>query len=147
MRLEAFAGLWRITRRIEDRLAGGEGRLTGTARFEPDPGGDGLVAIEEGTLVLGGAPPMAATRRYLWREEVPGAITVRFADGRFFHSFAPGAAAPEARHDCAPDLYRVRYDFSAWPDWRAEWRVTGPRKDYTMTTDFRRAGQVDGIAP
>lgn len=133
MRLGDFAGLWRIERRIADRL-GPEGWLEGAARLTAD--GEGLAYEESGRLSLGGAAPFAATRRYLWRESGDG-IELRFADGRFFHRFA--LARPEAEHPCGPDLYRVRYDFAAWPFWRAEWRVTGPRKDYVMTTDYRRA--------
>ncbi|MCE8467683.1 DUF6314 family protein, partial [Rhodovulum sulfidophilum] len=57
-------------------------------------------------------------------------------DGRFFHLIAPGAR-PEARHDCAPDLYRVRYDFSAWPCWSSFWEVRGPRKNYAMESSYR----------
>ena len=33
-------------------------------------------------------------------------------------------------------LYRVRYDFSDWPDWRTIWHVTGPRKAYEMVSHY-----------
>ena len=82
---------------------------------------------------------MQATRRYLWRAGGAGAIDVLFEDGRFFHSFDPDAPTPAAPHDCPPDTYRVRYDFTGWPEWQAEWRVTGPDKDYTMLSRFRPA--------
>jgi hypothetical protein len=36
----------------------------------------------------------------------------------------------------------VRYDFRDWPRWQAEWRVTGPRKDYGIVTRFRLARAV-----
>lgn len=142
MRLAAFAGLWEVERRIDDRRAGRAGRFTGTARFAPAAGG--LAYVEEGELAFEGAAPMAATRAYHWREAA-GRISLSFADGRPFHSFDAEAPAPEAAHDCPPDAYRVRYDFTAWPVWTAEWRVTGPRKDYAMTTVFRPAGQGRGI--
>ena len=61
---------------------------------------------------------------------------VDYADGRPFHEFDP--ARPRAAHWCDPDDYRVRYDFTRWPLWRAEWEVRGPRKDYLMMTDYRR---------
>ena len=64
-------------------------------------------------------------------------IEVRFDDGRFFHRFA-GAERPEAAHDCAPDVYRVPTTSRDWPRWRADWRVTGPRKDYVMRTHYSR---------
>ncbi|MSU91402.1 trigger factor [Rhodobacteraceae bacterium 2CG4] len=134
--LADFRGLWSLSRRIEDARAGAVLTLTGTARFADD--GHGLTCDEAGTLVRPGQPPMAATRRYLWRQE-GGRIRVLFADGRPFHDFAPGASA-RAAHACAPDAYAVAYDFSHWPAWRAEWTVRGPRKDYVMRSHYRPAG-------
>lgn len=131
--LRDFVGRWRIERRIDDRLAGATGRFTGAARFTPTA--DGLSYREEGCLRLGAGPQVLAVREYLWAED-RGLIVVRHGDGRPFHAFDP--AAPEARHWCEPDDYRVRYDFSAWPAWRAEWTVRGPRKDYTMESLFTR---------
>jgi hypothetical protein len=90
-------------------------------------------------LRLADQPEMTAERCYVWREGEDGSVEVRFEDGRFFHSFAPNEPAPTARHDCPPDHYEVRYDFYAWPHWRACWRVRGPRKDYEMVSWFRRA--------
>lgn len=145
MELADFEGRWALTRRIDDARANARGRFEGEARFTAAPGG--LAYVEEGRLRLGTAPPMTATRRYFWRA-VPGVvrgegatggvIEIDFADGSFFHAFPTDAARPEAEHACAPDHYRVRYDFTAWPAWRAEWRVLGPRKDYRMVSDYRR---------
>ncbi len=128
-----FAGKWTIGRLIEDRLSGQDGRFEGRAVFRPD--GGALAYREEGRLALGTRPAMVATRDYLWREEA-GRIVVAYGDGRPFHDFDP--ARPEARHACPPDDYRVRYDFSRWPDWVAVWTVSGPRKDYTMTSRYSR---------
>ena len=132
-----FAGDWRMSRLIEDRLAGETGRFAGRAVFTPD--GDGLACHETGVLSLPGRAPMQAERRYLYVPHLSGGITVCFADGRPFHRIAPDSATPSDRHDCAPDLYRVRYDFTAWPAWTADWHVTGPRKDYDMRSTYRRA--------
>nr|WP_216366835.1 DUF6314 family protein [Halovulum dunhuangense] len=125
-----FAGDWRLSRRIDDRRAGTAATFEGRAVFAPD--GDGLAYVETGTLHLPGQPPLEGSRRYQWR---PG-IHVHFEDGRFFHAIPPQDLRPEASHDCAPDLYHVSYDFSDWPVWRAEWRVQGPRKDYTLVSDY-----------
>ena len=138
MRLLAFSGLWHLDRVIEDVRAARAGRLIGEARFAPAP--DGLDYLEEGTLVFPGVAPLCASRRYHWRDGGAGTIDVWFADGRFFHRFDAEDPAPAATHDCPPDTYRVRYDFRAWPRWQAEWRVTGPRKDYGIVTQFRPAG-------
>lgn len=134
--IEGFSGLWRIERRIEDRLAGRGGRFAGTLRIGPLGGGT-FEALETGTLELDGAAPLAAERRHLWRADGDG-IAVLFPDGRPFHRIGPGPA-PAATHLCGADLYRVAYDFSGWPVWRALWRVTGPRKDYTLDSTLDRA--------
>lgn len=132
--LAEFEGRWTLTRQIDDARGGVESRFEGAARFTPDA--TGLTYEEEGHLLMPGQPPMAATRRYLWREGAAG-IELRFADGRFFHTIAPGPA-PEATHHCPPDLYRVAYDFAAWPEWQARWQVSGPRKDYVMRSLYRK---------
>ena len=95
----------------------------------------GLAYHETGLLTLGSAAPVTATRDYLWRWQA-GRICVDYVDGRPFHDFNP--AAPSAHHHCLPDDYTVTYDFSDWPRWHAHWRVTGPRKDYTMISRYKR---------
>jgi hypothetical protein len=137
MRLSAFEGEWIIERVIEDVRAGRSGRLDGIARFEPIAGG--LAYAEEGQLRMGDAPSLTATRRYTWHDAGAGTIEVRFSDGRLFHRFYADEPAPRAVHDCPPDQYRARYDFARWPRWTAEWRVRGPRKDYAIVTEYRRA--------
>lgn len=132
--LDEFEGLWRLEREIEDARAGQTVRFSGTALFSSDT--EGLLCEEAGDLILPGQPPMRATRRYLWRQQGED-IAVLFHDGRPFHLIGPGAR-PAAEHDCAPDLYRVRYDFRLWPDWEAEWRVSGPRKSYVMRSRYLR---------
>lgn len=132
--LSDFKGSWQIARRIEDRLSGQPGHFTGRARFDTD--GTCLRYREEGLLTLGAAPPLAATREYIWRQE-GGLIVIDHGDGSAFHRFDP--ADPRAEHHCAPDHYLVRYSFGRWPNWRAEWQVKGPRKDYRMISDYRRA--------
>jgi len=129
--LEDFTGRWQITRRIEDRRAGRVGQFSGRAEFVPD--GDGLVLSETGMLSYGGAAPLRAERRYLWRVDGPG-IAVFFADGRPFHRFS--CDRPKARHECPPDSYEVTYDFTQWPRWQSRWSVTGPRKDYVMQSVY-----------
>lgn len=132
--LADFAGRWRVVRAIEDRLSAQSATFEGLAVFaEADRG---LSYSEEGILTLGDGPAVTATRTYLW-QAAGDRIAVLFPDGRPFHDFDP--AAPGAVHHCAPDTYRVRYDFSRWPDWQAEWTVAGPRKDYTSVSRYARA--------
>lgn len=132
--LDDFQGLWRLERRIENALGEAAG-FEGRAVFAPVTGG--LELHESGWLHVPGQGSFHAERRYLWRAEGAG-IAVFFEDGRAFHHFDPRAPAPEAHHICTPDDYRVAYDFTIWPDWRAVWRVRGPRKDYVMTSHYFR---------
>jgi hypothetical protein len=126
-----LAGDWRVVRVV--RHAGGAtARFAGRAVWRPE--GAAWRCVEEGRLSQGGAE-MAARRETLWRD-APDGIAVAFGDGRPFHLWRPGE---EARHDCPPDDYRLRYDLSAWPrGWAVRWRVRGPRKDYAALTRYRR---------
>lgn len=132
--LADLEGRWRLERVIEDARAGLTGRLEGESVWSPD--GAGLKQVETGLLSYGAAPPMQASRTYLWREG-PDGLAVFFEDGRPFHTVTGRLAA---RHDCPPDLYDVTYDFSAWPVWESRWRVTGPRKDALIVSRFSRLG-------
>ncbi len=134
-----FEGRWHLTRRIEDARAGSTGSFEGIASFTPDD--DGLIYEEVGELRLpqgpNGRSSFQATRRYLWRAEEDG-LLVLFDDGRDFHRIGLVGDAATGFHHCPPDDYEVSYNFARWPDWRAIWRVSGPRKDYMMITDYRR---------
>ena len=128
-----FVGHWRLERRIEDRLSGLPGYLSGTARLSGS--GDELTYDETGDFRIGDGPAMVAQRRYLWRF-LGTHVDVRFADGAPFHSFVPAGRAAGTDHPCGADFYQVRYDFENWPNWQATWTVRGPRKDYTSTSDY-----------
>lgn len=132
--LADFLGTWVLSRRIEDLRLGLRGNFAGSAVFEPS--GSLVLQREEGVLRFGDAPPMQATRRYLW-DEADGRIVLQFEDGRPFHDFqADGSAL--ATHLCGADNYNVRYDFTEWPVWRSQWQVTGPRKDLILSSQFSR---------
>ncbi|WP_116082005.1 DUF6314 family protein [Tropicimonas sp. IMCC34011] len=131
--LAKFEGRWSLDRSIEDRRAGQTGQFEGDAVFGAAP--DGLIYREAGLLKLGQGPAMRAERRYVWRE-AGGGIAVAFEDGRPFHRFSD--TSPEDVHLCGSDRYEVAYDFSGWPRWTATWTVSGPAKDYTMTSRYMR---------
>ena len=137
--LQNFAGVWSVTRVVEDRLCGTAGHLTGRACLSSGP--HGLEYAERGILRLAGQPGMEAQRRYLWQAGDGGGIDVLFADGRFFHSFHPAAARSDTRHACPPDLYVGHFDLGRWPVWRVEWHITGPRKDCRIRTRYGPVGE------
>ena len=135
-----LAGAWAIARRIAP-----EGALEGRAVFAPD-GAGGLAYREEGRLRLAGGFTAAAERSYLFQSR-PAGFAVYFDETppRLFHEVAltavrDGRLRGRARHLCADDLYLTRYAFL--PDGRfvVRHRVRGPRKAYSLTTWYRRAG-------
>ena len=97
--------------------------------FRPNES-DGLDYVEEGILTLPNAQTMRATRAYRWDAD----LSVFFDDGRPFHQVPTDGGT--AVHICTPDTYRATYDFEAWPHWQAVWVVTGPKKDYSMTSRY-----------
>ncbi len=133
--LEDFTGAWQLTRTIADDRQKLTGEFRGTAVFRPVD--DGLTYHETGALKYGDGTPVTATQRHIWRKH-PSGIAINFDDDRPFHLIGPGLM-PQGTHDCAPDVYRVAYDFTGWPIWTAEWHVSGPRKDYVMTSTYHRA--------
>ncbi len=128
--LSDFAGEWTLERMIEP-AQGPSGRFEGTALWAPEA--TGLLYEEQGTLKLSGQPAMAAHRRYHWHHD----LWITFEDGRRFHQVP--ARGGETSHWCDPDTYLATYDFESWPQFSVEWTVRGPRKDYQMTTVYRRA--------
>ena len=126
-----FEGHWRVTRAIT-HADGTVATFSGEAAFEPDPQG-GLDYTEDGMLSLPTGQSMRATRRYLWADD----LSVFFDDGRPFHQVPREGGAAE--HYCAPDTYRVTYDFANWPEWQAIWDVTGPKKAYRMVSNYAPA--------
>lgn len=131
--LRDLAGQWILERWIDDRRAGLAGRLSGTCVWRPDA--PGLVQEETGVLHYGDAPPIRAERRYLWRTSGDG-LAVFFEDGRPFHTIGPGRLSD--RHDCPPDTYEVTYLFDGSRAFSTTWRVTGPRKDQLIHSNYTR---------
>ncbi|WP_338548398.1 DUF6314 family protein [Roseovarius phycicola] len=132
-RLQDFIGKWHITRQIA-HADGATAQFEGQARFVPS--GKELRYDESGTLRLATGQSMHAERAYVWAEGQDCTLEVYFDDGRPFHHIAPGAE--RAQHWCDPDTYQVYYDFADWPIWSSRWQVNGPRKNYCMTSHYRR---------
>jgi hypothetical protein len=134
-----FAGVWTVAREITDLGGGPSGRFRGIARIAPAmvaPHTAGLRYDEQGSLTLGAAK-MMATRAYLWRPDGPTRVQVLFEDGRPFHAFDWGRPEWTDEHPCEADHYAVRYTFAA-DSWHAHWRVTGPAKNYAMSSRYLR---------
>jgi hypothetical protein len=127
----SLVGTWAVKRTIDDRRERRTTRLHGTLSLTVVDE-DRLDWHEELTWHLpGGDTP---TERRLAVVRTDDGWWVRFDDGRDFHPWVPGE---QVVHDCAPDTYRGTVDGT--PDgWTIVWEVSGPAKDYTMTSALRR---------
>ena len=166
--LDVFAGRWTLTRKIIQRN-GDEFTFSGKAEFSWLEGkgyvgesyvnnghigkgdiskedlGKGsahkesrtLAYNEKGEVTAPNGSVMPAERRYFWQQSQTGLFEVLFDDERYFHTFS--ASNPNAEHLCGDDNYVVCYDFTKWPVWRSTWQVKGPRKDYTMVSEYSPA--------
>ncbi|MFJ9021299.1 DUF6314 family protein [Streptomyces sp. NPDC102259] len=137
--LAYLLGSWRVTRSVRDRASGAEGRFTGVTVFGAlDEGG--LLHEESGTFVWLGVPrPAERTLRFL-PGSTPGTADVRFADDRPFHDLDLRTGRHIADHPCSADLYRGEFTVRDADHWRTVWRVAGPAKDLSLTTDYARVG-------
>ncbi len=128
-------GTWRLERRILDRIRGECAFLEGETVFRD--AGDELAYREAGRLQLvGQAFEISRAYRYLFPKA--HLAEIRFADGGLFHALDLSTGAWAATHACEPDLYRGRFRTLTTDLWLAAWRVTGPRKDQSLFSRYRR---------
>lgn len=125
-----LVGRWRLHRVIDDRRAGERSVVTGELLISPDQ--DGLLWQESGRWER--AAGAVDVRRTLHLTHAPAESRwwVCFEDGRPFHPWAPGE---QVVHPCGRDTYtgHVSGDLRGW---NVDWLVTGPEKDYTMTSQL-----------
>lgn len=140
--VEYLAGDWDVVREIADHLGGQPGEFRGRASFRPGSAtasGRVLDFAEQGELRFGGYQG-PATRSLQYEGLADGSADVRFADGRAFFRLDLRCGRCRAEHLCRADRYAVTVTWLS-PDCFTEiWRVTGPDKDYDMTTVYTRAG-------
>lgn len=134
--LERFAGVWSVDRVVADARAGLDGTFRGTATFAPTEDG-GLACVEEGVLAFAG-DERPAVRRLLLRAGDDGSVAVLFGDGRPFYGFDLRDDRWSGVHGCGDDTYTVRGRFVGDDAYEEVWHAAGPRKDYRLTTTYRR---------
>ena len=137
-----LTGDWDVVREIADHRSGRAGEFRGRASFRSAPDRSGRAVLdfaEQGELRFGGhRGPASRSLRYRGRAD--GGAEVRFADGRAFFRLDLRSGSCRAVHPCRADRYAVTVTWLG-PDCFTEiWRVTGPEKDYDMTTVYTRAG-------
>ena len=137
-----LAGEWDVVREIADHRSGQAGKFRGRASFRAAPGHPGRSVLdfaEEGELRFGGhRGPASRSLRYYGLAD--GGADVRFADGRAFFRLDLRLGSCRAVHPCRADRYAVTVTLLSSDCFTEIWRVTGPDKDYDMTTVYTRAG-------
>ncbi|KAL2271393.1 hypothetical protein VTJ83DRAFT_764 [Remersonia thermophila] len=157
------SGHFRGTARFLLREGTGDGRESSFYRAVAagqDPGWEYLY-VEEGDFEADNGLTFRATRRYVWRyDEEKDKLSVWFVrtdDPKradyLFHEVdfvAPAAGQADesggweatAGHLCIEDFYDVQYLFNFKAvnlgDWRLEYTVKGPKKDYTIEGRYSR---------
>jgi len=133
-----LAGSWSF-----DRIVKGKGTMQGIATFTPLDQ-ERLAYREQGNLRLLNGTKLQAEREYIFSKSDTG-FEVFFKENppRLFHAIslstrAGGGLGGNAGHLCNLDNYRSTYTFL--PDGKFVIRhvVSGPRKEYTMTTTYSR---------
>ena len=157
----ALQGRWRLIRQLTSVLPEyPSGTFHGTAAFHPRLPTDSaysteMLYVEEGELTTQQETKMSGRRRYVYRLEEGGPITCWFvkADGLtvdyLFHTLAfqtdnkRGLKAVGSPHLCIDDNYDSNYRFIfegiELEEWRLEYDVRGPKKDYRAKSTFSRS--------
>jgi hypothetical protein len=152
-------GQWLITRRIDNQKSGEQGQFTGQGiftrtnhSFKTSKTGktgqtgqfsqpcNALIYHEQGTTSIG-AYDNTAHQRYIYTfpdREQPYKSTVLFDGNRPFHDLDLSSGTHNTLFDCPPDLYTGHFQALTSSHWRTRWEIFGPRKNMTITTDFRR---------
>ncbi len=145
-----LAGDWDVVREIADHRSGVAGSFRGRASFRPRPdsaaagpnGLDGriLELTEQGELRFGGHHG-SARRSLLYYGCSDGSADVRFADGREFYCLDLRTGSCRALHPCRADRYAVTVTWLSDDSFTEVWQVTGPDKDYDLTSVYTRTGR------
>jgi hypothetical protein len=144
-----LAGDWDVVREIADHRGGVAGSFRGRASFRPrpesaaaDPGTLDrrvLELTEQGQLRFG-AHHGPAGRRLLYYGCSDGGADVRFADGREFYHLDLRTGGCQAVHLCRADRYAVTVTRLTADSFTEVWQVTGPAKNYDLTSVYTRTG-------
>ena len=135
-----FIGRWSIARRIHDDLNDSIISFFGEANIKEES--LHFRYEEQGKLRLGDHATLYAKQSYFWRPVGNSVFNIFFSNGDYFHqldlAIAVKADSCLAEHLCVYDLYKVKYSFAQFPDWRTIWCVTGPKKNYQIHNYFKR---------
>ncbi|MCW2761102.1 MAG: hypothetical protein JWR85_1303 [Marmoricola sp.] len=129
----SLLGTWQLARTIEDRLVGEQSLVDGTLELT-EVSADRIRWREQGHWHRAAGDVEVHRSLWLARDDPAGEWWVRFEDERDFHPWTPGDPVV---HPCGADTYSgvVR---GTPQQWTVLWDVTGPGKDYLMSTELSR---------
>lgn len=140
--LRWFAGNWTFERELTEGAAShrvdGIATFTETDRHIPES----LYSLdfrESGELRLDGSEQSLPVERRLVHHATAAGIDVRFAHGGRYVTLDLAGGSCVAEHPCNADTYLITVSLDDPDTWTEHWQVTGPTKDYTATTRYRRA--------
>lgn len=136
--MEKLTGAWSFSRVIESQAT-----MQGVATFTPVDKGR-LAYREQGNLELANGTIVQAEREYIFGGS-DGGFQVFFKEDppRLFHEISLSASSGgelsgSAGHLCNRDDYQSAYIFMPDGTFVVRHVVSGPRKDYAMTTTYTR---------
>jgi hypothetical protein len=133
---DRLIGHWTFKREIS-----GQGSMSGTASFTLTTP-DRAAYQESGKLKLQTGQALHAEQQYLYDRTTTG-FTISFVTGKLFLDlgFEPNDQGwhATAHHDCEPDTYNSEFRLEKDETFHISHVVTGPRKNYTIQTTYRRA--------
>jgi len=137
-------GAWRAERTLTDFRLDLAGSFSGEASFTDRPADAwlraGALAYQEQGELRFGSHRGPASRSLVFVPLPDGAAQVLFTDGRPFYRLDLRSGCWQAEHPCRQDSYLVTVCVLGPDSFTEHWRVSGPGKDYAMTTTLTRLG-------
>lgn len=138
--LDYLTGSWELERTVVDHLARQRAEVRGRAVVTPGPPGAAATYTEAGELRLGDyRGPAGRSLQLHAAPGRPGAVELRFTDGRHFVDLDLRTGRFEAVHPCGEDTYRISTAVVGPGEYEERWVVSGPAKRYEATTRYRRS--------
>lgn len=137
-----FAGSWRFERELTEGPV--VHHVSGTAKFTQaaskiDESLYSLKFLESGELLISGVTEAIPVERRLTHHATPDGIDVRFTHGGHYLTLDLSGGECVATHPCAADTYLITVTIDDPDAWTERWRVTGPTKNYSAVTLYRRS--------
>ncbi len=136
--LSSLRGSWKIERTITHRFPIIESyQATGSAKFSLEEVHTLHYEEEVKLRNLRTKDVFQSTQQYVYRyDAVLDTLTKHFSDGRLFYKLEISDNGASGYHLCQEDHYSAEYLFESQENFSLTYLVKGPRKDYTMQTQY-----------